>query len=185
MNTDNRKTANEELGRLSKDEFRTAEKIPIVVVLDNVRSLNNVGSVFRTGDAFRISEIHLCGHTGTPPSKEISKTALGATETVQWKYFKSTKDSVLALREMNYKICAVEQTQNAVPLQQVNFSTEDKIALIFGNEVYGVEQDAINQSDLCIEIPQFGSKHSLNISVSAGIVLWELARKFFLRIGNQ
>jgi 23S rRNA (guanosine2251-2'-O)-methyltransferase len=182
---ENPKTKNEELNRLSPEKFRDSEKVPIIVVLDNVRSLNNVGSVFRTADAFRIEAIHLCGHTGTPPNKEISKTALGATDTVEWKYFSSTKDSVSWLRENNYIICSVEQTKNSMMLNQFSLGINEKIALVFGNEVYGVEQEIINLSDCYIEIPQLGYKHSLNISVSAGIVLWELSKKFLGSMKNQ
>lgn len=174
-----RKLKNEELGRLSAVEFRHAEKMPLVIVLDNIRSLHNVGSVFRTADAFRISEIYLCGYTGTPPNKEIYKTALGATETVNWKYFKTTREAVDHLKNGDFRICSVEQTENATSLHQFSFSIGEKIALIFGNEVYGVEQDIIDLSDECIVIPQTGSKHSLNISVAVGIVVWEIARRHF------
>jgi 23S rRNA (guanosine2251-2'-O)-methyltransferase len=174
-----RKLKNEELGRLTVQEFRDAEKLPVIIVLDNVRSLHNVGSVFRTADAFRIVAIYLCGYTGTPPNKEINKTALGATETVTWKFFATTMEAVRELKESSYLICSIEQTEKSVPLQTFQFSNEEKLALIFGNEVYGVEQEVIDSSDSCIEIPQTGSKHSLNISVAAGIVIWEIARKQF------
>jgi 23S rRNA (guanosine2251-2'-O)-methyltransferase len=179
MNRSDKKILNHELGRLSVEEFLQSEKLPLVIVLDNVRSLHNVGSVFRTGDAFRISEIHLCGHTGTPPNKEISKTALGATETVRWKHFASTHESIAHLRNNNFKICSVEQTQNSMMLNQLTFKDNEKIALIFGNEVYGVDEEVVKNSDFCIEIPQLGFKHSLNISVSVGIVVWELCRGYF------
>jgi 23S rRNA (guanosine2251-2'-O)-methyltransferase len=179
MNTENSKTPNEELGRMKKEDYHNAEKIPLIVILDNVRSLNNVGSIFRTCDAFRVESSYLCGHTGTPPNKEISKTALGATDTVEWKYFKGTLESINYLRERNFKIYAIEQTKNSIMLDKMNLESSEKIALIFGNEVYGVDQEIINISDASIEIPQYGSKHSLNVSVSAGIVLWEVSKKYF------
>lgn len=166
-----RKLKNDELERLSTDEFKQAQKQAIVIVLDNVRSLLNVGSVFRSADAFLVEEIHLCGLTGTPPNKEIEKSALGATKTVDWRHFSSTKQSIDILKQENYRIYAVEQAHNSIPLQKFE-KGQDKIALIFGNEVYGVEQEIIDLCDGVIEIPQFGSKHSLNIAVSAGIVLW-------------
>lgn len=171
----NQKTKNEDLERLSVDEFLSSQKQPIVVVLDNVRSLNNVGSVFRTADAFLIEEILLCGVTGTPPNKEIEKTALGATSTVKWTHYASTQEALAILKQGNYKVFAVEQAETKIWLN--NFKTaNEKIALVFGNEVYGVEQDIINNCDGVIEIPQLGTKHSLNISVSVGIVLWEMVR---------
>lgn len=171
----NQKLKNEELERLSIEEFRASEKNKIVVVLDNVRSLNNVGSVFRTADAFLVEELLLCGYTGTPPNKEIEKTALGATQTVKWSYCASTLEAVNALKAKNYKVFSVEQAEKSIALNAFE-KTNDPLALVFGNEVYGVEQDIINISDGVIEIPQIGTKHSLNISVSAGIVLWELIR---------
>ncbi|PBQ32646.1 RNA methyltransferase [Sphingobacteriaceae bacterium] len=169
------KLKNEELNRLSVEAFKNAEKQPVVVVLDNVRSLNNVGSAFRTGDAFLIEEILLCGVTGTPPNKEIEKTALGATSTVAWSHFKSTAEALDYLKQKAYKVYAVEQAKNSIPLNKFSYSNE-KIALVFGNEVYGVEQTVIDACEGVIEIPQAGSKHSFNISVSVGIVLWELLR---------
>ena len=169
----NQKLKNEELNRLSVEAFKAAKKREIVVVLDNVRSLNNVGSAFRTADAFLIEEILLCGVTGTPPHKEIEKTALGATQTVKWSYFKTTLEAINQLKERNYILYAVEQAENSIPLNTFHQSQE-KTALIFGNEVYGVEQEIIDQCLGVIEIPQAGTKHSLNISVSIGIVLWEL-----------
>lgn len=172
----NQKLKNEELNRLSVNEFKAAKKQAITVVLDNVRSLNNVGSAFRTGDAFLIEELLLCGVTGTPPNKEIEKTALGATSTVKWSHFKTTLEAVLYLKEKNYTIYAVEQAEQSVMLHTFKHPGE-KTALIFGNEVYGVDQDVIDVCDGVIEIPQLGSKHSLNISVSVGIVLWELLRE--------
>ena len=171
----NEKTKNENLERLSVDEFLTSAKQPIIIVLDNVRSLNNVGSVFRTADAFLIEEIMLCGVTGTPPNKEIEKTALGATHTVKWTHYSTTQNAVETLKQSGYKVYAVEQAKVKTWLHEFK-SINEKIALIFGNEVYGVEQDIINSCDGVIEIPQLGTKHSLNISVSVGIVLWELVR---------
>ncbi|MGZ3898799.1 MAG: RNA methyltransferase [Bacteroidia bacterium] len=171
----NQKLKNEELGRLSVDEFKSSEKHTITIVLDNVRSLNNVGSVFRTADAFLIEEIILCGVTGTPPNKEIEKTALGSTSTVKWSKTNTTMEAVNSLKNKGYKIFAVEQAEKSISLKNFRWQNE-KIALIFGNEVYGVEQEVVNLSDAVIEIPQAGTKHSLNISVSVGIVLWETVK---------
>lgn len=171
----NQKLKNEALNRLSVNEFLNAKKIPIAIILDNVRSLNNVGSVFRTADAFLIEEIYLCGVTGTPPNKEIEKTALGATNTVAWQHVSSTLDAVMNLKDKGYKVYAVEQTVGSIKLNDFVYENE-KSALVFGNEVYGVEQSVIDVCDGVIEIPQLGTKHSLNISVSAGIVLWEMLR---------
>lgn len=171
----NQKLKNEELNRLNVNEFKNAKKQTLVVVLDNVRSLNNVGSAFRTADAFLIEEIILCGVTGTPPNKEIEKTALGATSTVKWTYFKTTLEAVENLKQRNYIPFAVEQANKSIPLNEFT-SFEEKIALVFGNEVYGVDQEVIDVCDGVIEIPQAGTKHSLNISVSMGIVLWEIFR---------
>jgi 23S rRNA (guanosine2251-2'-O)-methyltransferase len=173
-----RKLKNEELNRISIDQFKSTEKTPIVIVLDNIRSLNNIGSVFRTADAFLIEAIYLCGITAQPPHREIQKTALGATESVAWKYFESTNEALKELRESNYKIAAIEQAENSTFLNDFNVQKEGKLAVIFGNEVKGVDQEAINLSDVVIEIPQYGTKHSLNISVSTGIVIWELFKKF-------
>ncbi|MCD6020130.1 MAG: tRNA/rRNA methyltransferase (SpoU) [Bacteroidetes bacterium] len=164
-----------DLGRLSSEEFKAIKKNKIILVLDNIRSLNNVGSAFRTADAFLIEAIYLCGVTGTPPKPEIEKTALGATATVVWKYFKTTKEAFEELKALNYYIASIEQAKNSVMLNRFQ-KPEQPIALVFGNEVYGVEQEIIDQSDACIEIPQFGTKHSFNVSVSMGIVLWELLR---------
>lgn len=172
----NRKITNEELNRLSVNEFVKAQKNPLVLVLDNVRSLNNVGSAFRTADAFLIEEIVLCGVTGTPPNKEIEKTALGATSTVKWSHAKTTVEAVTNLKLKGYKVYAVEQAEKSLKLNNLNLNFE-KTALVFGNEVYGVEQEVIDICDAVIEIPQAGTKHSLNISVSMGIVLWELLRE--------
>lgn len=172
-----RKLANAELERKNIEEFKKAEKTPIIVVLDDIRSLHNIGSVFRTGDAFLIEKIYLCGITATPPNKEIHKTALGATETVTWEYIKEVEEVVGKLRKENVNIFAVEQTEKAIMLDQFEPDVNEKYALIFGNEVKGVSQNAIDKSDGVIEIPQLGSKHSLNISVSAGIVIWDLFKK--------
>lgn len=169
----NQKLKNEALNRLSVNEFKTAKKQAIVLVLDNVRSLNNVGSAFRTADAFLIEEIMLCGVTGTPPNKEIEKTALGATATVKWTYYKTTLEALEHLKKNDFEIHAVEQAEKSVMLNDFAYSGE-KTALVFGNEVYGVEQEVIDQCKGVIEIPQAGTKHSLNISVSVGIVLWHL-----------
>ncbi|MBD3725324.1 MAG: RNA methyltransferase [Flavobacteriaceae bacterium] len=172
-----RKLANEELNRLSKDEFKESEKTPIIVILDDIRSLHNIGSVFRTSDAFLLEKIYLCGITATPPNKEIHKTALGATDTVNWEYSKDVLEVIQKLKEENVKIFSVEQTENSIMLNDFQVKTNERYALIFGNEVKGVSQKAINLSDGVIEIPQLGSKHSLNISVSAGIVIWDLFQK--------
>ena len=166
----------EELNRKSAEEFRRSEKIPIVVVLENIRSAYNVGSVFRTSDAFLLEAIYICGYTAFPPHKEIKKTALGAEETVEWKYFKTTSEAIEELREENCRIYAVEQAINSHPLHQIKFERDEKIAVIFGNEVTGVEQSTIELTDGCIEIPQMGMKHSLNIATAVGVVLWEMVR---------
>jgi 23S rRNA (guanosine2251-2'-O)-methyltransferase len=172
-----RKKTNEELNRLSAEEFKKELKSPIVVVLDNVRSLNNVGSLFRTADAFRLHGLYLCGITGKPPDREIRKTALGATESVDWKYFPSTREALHELKEDGYKLCAIEQAEGAIRLDQYIPMEGEKLALIFGNEVNGVEQEIVDSCDLVIEIPQLGTKHSLNIAVSAGVVVWDLLVK--------
>jgi 23S rRNA (guanosine2251-2'-O)-methyltransferase len=172
-----RKLINSELGRKSIDEFRMSEKSPFLIVLDNVRSHNNVGSVFRTADAFLSQGIYLCGITAKPPHRDIQKTALGATESVEWVYFEKTEDAVMELKKEGYMIIGIEQTENAIQLQDFIPEKGVKYALIFGHEVNGVSQPAIDMCDLCVEIPQFGTKHSFNIAVSAGIVLWELNQK--------
>ena len=166
----------EELGRKSVEEFKQADKIPIVVVLENIRSGYNVGSVFRTADAFLLKAIYICGYTAHPPHKEIRKTALGAEDTVEWKYFKKSSEAIEELKNEGYKIYAVEQALSSHLLQQLEFKKEERIAVIFGNEVTGVEQSTIELTDGCIEIPQLGMKHSLNIATAAGVVLWELVR---------
>jgi 23S rRNA (guanosine2251-2'-O)-methyltransferase len=172
-----RKLLNSELERKSIEQFRVSQKAPFVIVLDNVRSQSNVGSVFRTADAFLIEAIYLCGITATPPHREIQKTALGATESVVWRYFQSTAEAVKELKNNGYSIIAVEQAEGAIELQDITIESGKKYALIFGHEVNGVEQSIIDLCDQCVEIPQFGTKHSFNISVSAGIVLWEISRK--------
>ena len=172
-----RKLLNEELPRLSKEEFKEQTKTPVVIVLDNVRSQLNVGSVFRTADAFLIESIYLCGITGTPPHRDIHKTALGSTETVAWKHFPSTLDAVHELKNNGYKIISIEQAERATMLNEFSPDAGVKYALVFGNEVEGVEQKVVNTSDLVIEIPQYGMKHSLNIAVSVGVVVWDFFSK--------
>ena len=172
-----RKLANAELNRISKEAFAEAKKTPLNIILDDIRSLHNIGSVFRTSDAFLIEKIYLCGITAVPPNKEIHKTALGATDTVTWEYAKDVLEVVAKLKADNNKIYAIEQTENAIMLDDFQPESETKYALIFGNEVKGVAQEAINLSDGVIEIPQLGSKHSLNISVSVGIVIWDFFQK--------
>jgi tRNA G18 (ribose-2'-O)-methylase SpoU len=168
-----RKLANDELNRPSVETYKKTVKRPLVVVLDNVRSLNNIGSVFRTCDAFLAEAIYLCGITATPPHREIQKTALGATDSVAWFYEARTLDAIAKLRDRGYIICAVEQTENSIMLQDFNPDPRKKYAVVFGHEIHGVGQDVVNVCDACIEIPQLGTKHSINIAVSAGIVLWE------------
>jgi tRNA G18 (ribose-2'-O)-methylase SpoU len=172
-----RKLTMDELGRKSIDEFKDSPKIPVIAVLENIRSAYNVGSVFRTADAFLIEAIYIIGYSAKPPHKEIKKTALGAEDTVSWKHFATTQEAIAELRELNYQIYSVEQAENSLLLQNVAFDNGDRIAVIFGNEVTGVEQSTILNTDGCIEIPQLGMKHSLNIATAAGVVLWELVRK--------
>ena len=173
-----RKLKNSELGRLSVEAFRKTDKIPLIVVLDNIRSLNNVGSVFRTSDAFLIEKIYLCGITARPPHKEIHKTALGATESVEWEYIENTIELIQKFKKFKIKTIAIEQAASSILLQDFSIDPNQKYAVIFGNEVKGVQQEVVSAADYCIEIPQFGTKHSLNISVSAGVVLWDLFKKF-------
>ena len=168
------------MGRIDRDAFAQAEKLPLVVVLDNVRSLHNVGSVFRTSDAFRVERIVLCGITATPPSAEIHKTALGAEDVVEWQYFESTVDAVVALRNDGYGIYSIEQCQGSIALQDFVTAPGERYAVVLGNEVKGVQQIVVDASDGAIEIPQFGTKHSLNVSVTAGMVIWEFAKKLGL-----
>ena len=173
-----RKLKNEELDRLRIDEFKSVTKHHLVIILDNVRSLNNIGSIFRTADAFLIEGVYLCGITATPPNKEIQKTALGATESVDWEYFENALDAVSLLKQKDYVIVAVEQTNRSIMLQDFKPVADAKYALVFGNVVKGVEQSVIDKCDMSIEIPQYGTKHSFNIAVSAGIVLWDLFTKW-------
>jgi tRNA G18 (ribose-2'-O)-methylase SpoU len=172
-----RKLDNKELERKSIDDFKVAKKTSIIIILDDIRSLHNIGSFFRTADAFLIEKIYLCGITAVPPNKEIHKTALGATETVDWEYFQDVKTIIERLKEQQILVFAIEQVKNAVFLQDFEIEKNKKYALVFGNEVYGVQQKAIDRCDGTIEIPQLGTKHSLNVSVSAGIVVWDLFRK--------
>lgn len=170
-----RKLSMDELGRKSVEEFRQSDKIPVIVVLENIRSAYNVGSIFRTADAFLLHSIYICGYTAHPPHKEIKKTALGADETVKWKHFKNISEAIMDIKEKGFKVYAVEQAVDSWKLG--SFETDDeKIAVIFGNEVTGVEQDTIAACDGVIEIPQLGMKHSLNVATAAGVVLWELVR---------
>lgn len=173
-----RKLKLSELNRITVEAFKLAEKTPIVIVLDNIRSLHNIGSVFRTADAYRVESIFLCGITGTPPNKEIHKTALGSTESVDWKYFNTTTEAIHHLKENNFLIYAVEQAEGSVFLSDFVFPFPRKAAFVFGNEVNGVEDAVMKEMNGCIEIPQYGTKHSLNISVSVGIVIWELFKKW-------
>ena len=166
-----------EMQRLSVDEFKQAEKLPLVVVLDDVRSMHNVGSVFRTGDAFRIEAVYLCGITSTPPSAEIHKTALGAEDSVEWKAFNSAEEALIALKEAGYEIYSIEQAHGSTMLQDFAPLPGKKYAVVLGNEVKGVHQEVIDASDGCLEIPQFGTKHSMNVSVTAGIIIWHFAKK--------
>ena len=172
-----RKLKNNELGRISVDEFKTVTKTPLIVVLDNIRSLNNIGSVFRTSDAFLIEKIYLCGICATPPNKDIHKTALGATESVDWEYVEDTLTLVEKLKQENVKILSIEQAENSTKLNTFYPEKNQKYAIVMGNEVKGVQQEVVNASDFCIEIPQLGTKHSLNISVTTGVVIWDLFQK--------
>ena len=171
-----RKLQNEELNRISTEEFKQAAKLPVVIILDNIRSQNNVGSVFRTSDAFRIEKIYLCGITSTPENREVHKTALGAEDAVEWEYVKETRDVVEKLKTEGYRIFSIEQAENTTSLEDLSIGLDGKYALVFGNEVKGVQQDIIDRSHSCVEIPQFGTKHSFNISVTVGIVLWQIVR---------
>ena len=173
-----RKLRNNELGRISVSAFKKTTKTPIIVVLDNIRSLNNVGAVFRTSDAFLIEKIYLCGITATPPHREIHKTALGATESVDWEYKENTLALVNELKVQGVVVAAIEQVENSVMLDEFSLDATKKIAIVLGNEVKGVQQEVVSAADYCVEIPQKGTKHSLNISVSCGVVLWDLYQKF-------
>lgn len=168
----------EELERMSPVEFKQTEKLPIVVVLDEVRSMHNVGSVFRTSDGFLIESIYLCGLTPQPPHRDIQKTALGATETVAWKHVTNTQQAIDELKQNGFTVIAIEQVHNSIALNQFKIDKSKKYAIVFGHEVNGVQEEIINQCDFSIEIPQLGSKHSLNISVSAGMVIWEMAKEY-------
>ena len=176
-----RKLNIEELNRISIETFKEVPKIPLVVVLDNVRSLSNIGSVFRTSDAFRVEEILLCGISATPPNAEIHKTALGAENSMQWRYFPETLTAIHELKTAGYIIFAIEQAENSISLETLSLEKNSKYAIVLGHEVHGVQQSVINASDGCIEIPQYGTKHSLNVSVAGGIVIWD----FFKRLTPQ
>jgi tRNA G18 (ribose-2'-O)-methylase SpoU len=172
-----RKLRNNELGRISVDEFKKATKTPVIVVLDNIRSLNNVGSVFRTSDAFLVEKIYLCGITATPPHKEIHKTALGATESVDWEYREEIIPLLQELQQQKIVVASIEQAEQSTMLNDFRPNPKKKLAVVFGNEVKGVQQAVVSASDVCLEIPQLGTKHSLNIAVSCGVVLWDLFQK--------
>jgi tRNA G18 (ribose-2'-O)-methylase SpoU len=175
-----KKLKNSELSRLSIDEFKNSSKTPVIVILDNIRSAHNVGSVFRTCDAFLIDKIILCGITAIPPNKEIRKTALGSSESVDWRYYKNTEEVIMKLKKKDYQIIAVEQANKSIKLESFRPENEKRYAIIFGNEIKGISQKIIDNSDSVIEIPQFGTKHSLNVSVSAGIVIWDIFSKISL-----
>lgn len=163
------------------EEFKVAPKYPIILVLDNIRSLNNVGSFFRTADSFLLEGIYLCGITGKPPHREIEKTALGATLSVEWRYFSTTNEAIDLLKQNGYKVIAIEQCEKSILLNQIKFQDEEKIALVFGNEVTGISNEIIDSCDLCIEIPQMGTKHSLNVAVCGGIVCWEIIKQIGIK----
>jgi len=172
-----RKLTNDELNRLNVDQFKKVEKTPLIIVLDNIRSLNNIGSVFRTADAFLVQKIYLCGITAKPPHKDIRKTALGATESVEWEYASNTNEVIKRLKEKGVQVISIEQAEEACQLHEFRLMPNTTYALVFGNEVKGVAQEVVSESDSVIEIPQFGTKHSLNISVSAGVVVWDFWTK--------
>ena len=172
-----RKLKNSELDRLTNEAFKKIKKTPLIVILDNIRSLNNIGSVFRTSDAFLIEKVYLCGITARPPHKDIHKTALGATDSVDWEYVEDTLTLVNNLRKQGVTVASIEQAENSIDLQDFRPEINKKLAVVFGNEIKGVDQKVVNISDYCIEIPQYGTKHSLNISVSCGVVLWDLFTK--------
>ena len=171
-----------ELNRINAEEFKEAKKLPLIVILDEIRSLHNIGSVFRTSDAFRVESIYLCGITATPPHPELHKTALGAEYTVDWKYFNNTLDAVNKLKSEGYIVYSIEQAEGSIMLDELELDTTKKYAIVMGNEVKGVQQEVINNSDGCIEIPQYGTKHSLNVSVTTGIVIWDFFKKLNLTI---
>lgn len=166
-----------ELNRLSVEEFKSEPKTPLIIVLDNVRSLNNIGSVFRTSDAFLVEAVYLCGITATPPNVEIHKTALGAENSVAWAYYPDTDQAIEELKKNGYTLCAVEQAQNSIMLGELQLDSKKKYAVVLGNEVKGVQQDIVSRCDCCVEIPQYGTKHSLNVSVAAGMVIWEFSKQ--------
>ncbi|MCG8307775.1 MAG: RNA methyltransferase [Cytophagales bacterium] len=172
-----RKLRNEELSRLSVEEMKNVEKNPLIIVLDNIRSMHNVGSAFRTADAFLCTGIILCGITAQPPHREIHKTALGATETVDWEYYQRSADAIESLKMQGYKVASVEQADESISLEKFELRSREKLALVFGNEVKGVADEIVENSDYVIEIPQFGTKHSINVSVSIGVVIWDLIKK--------
>jgi tRNA G18 (ribose-2'-O)-methylase SpoU len=172
-----RKLSTEELNRVSVEKFTDLEKLPVICVLDNVRSQHNIGSIFRTSDAFRIQELYLCGITATPPNREIHKSALGATESVKWQYFSDTRDAIDQLRSAGFTIVAVEQAEGSIMLEEYSPKSSGRIALVFGNEIEGVSDQVMETVDACIEIPQFGTKHSFNVSVTFGIVLFHVFNK--------
>ncbi len=172
-----KKLKNSELNRMDNNAFKKAIKIPLIVILDNIRSLNNIGSVFRTSDAFLVEKIYLCGITAKPPHKDIHKTALGATDSVTWEYVETTLDLIEKLQAEKVKIIAIEQADNSTMLNDFTIDSSKKYAIVMGNEVKGVQQEVVSKADYCVEIPQFGTKHSLNISVTTGIVLWDLFKK--------
>jgi tRNA G18 (ribose-2'-O)-methylase SpoU len=170
-----RKLQNAELNRLTVEEFKKAGKRPFIIVLDDIRSMHNVGSIFRTADAFLVEELHLCGITATPPHREINKTALGATESVSWKYVADIKDTIIELKQRRYMIAVAEQTDRSISLEELKPELDIGIAVVFGNEIKGVSEEVVRMADVCFEIPQFGTKHSLNVAVTAGIVTWHLS----------
>ena len=173
-----RKTLTSEMQRLTVDQYREAQKVPLTVVLDNVRSQHNIGAVFRTADAFRLEQVILCGICCCPPNQEIHKTALGAEESVSWQYFKDTTDAVRLLRQQGYVVLAIEQAADSTMLHDLRIEPDKRYAVVLGHEVWGVSQQVIDLADDCVEIPQFGTKHSLNVSVTAGIVIYEIAKKY-------
>ena len=173
-----RKLKLEELNRVGIDEYKTSDKIPLIVVLENIRSLSNIGSIFRTADAFKVEAIHLVGITAQPPHREIQKTALGATESVDWMYFENINESIHFIKNKNYKLASIEQAKNSININDISSTNALGFGVVLGNEVEGVEQTTIDASDYCIEIPQYGTKHSLNVSVCAGIVMWEMLKRF-------
>ncbi len=174
-----RKILNEELGRISIDEFKQKEKLNVIIVLDNIRSAHNAGSVFRTADAFAVKAIHCCGITAVPPNRDLLKASLGSQDSIEWKYFSTTLDSISELKKDDYKIIGIEQINKSISLTDFQFDKNEKIALVFGNEVHGLSDEILNELDSAIEIPQFGTKHSFNISVSVGIVLWDYFTKAY------